>query len=196
MYAIRSYYEVKTVFRDRKLKALLNESDKPTGTVVVTLDSQGKASYDFTKNSAWDYLELTPESIKLAKEASCVCFGSLGQRGEVSRKSIYRFLELTNRDCIKIFDINIRGNYYSKELIESSLNYATVLKLNDEEFPLLQEMFKLPDGRDNSLNELIKMFNLELVILTMGGDGSLLYRSPKDNSFFKPDKIDIVDTVV
>ncbi|MGL1890284.1 MAG: carbohydrate kinase [Spirochaetaceae bacterium] len=187
--------EAKQIFADKKIKYIVNEVNQPTGTVMVELDSDGKATYDFTKDSAWDFMELTLEAEKLAKECSCVCFGSLFQRSDISRRSMYRFLGLTQKECIRIFDINIRGDYYSKKVIADSLKYATVLKLNDEEFPLLQEMFGLPKNDDEALKTLKEMYSLDLIILTMGGDGSRLYRSTSEDSFVIPDKTNIVDTV-
>lgn len=180
---------------DRNLKYIIKKRDEPTGTVIVELDNEGKATYDFTKDSAWDYIELDEEALSLAKECRGVCFGSLAQRSEFSRNSIYKFLENTNKSCIKIFDINIREDYYSKEIIEGSLKHANVLKLNDEELPLIIKMFDLPTDEDSALKLLKDLYSLDLIILTMGADGSRLYRSETDNSFIIPEKTTVVDTV-
>lgn len=187
--------QAKEIFKSRGLSTLISEVDFPTGTVVVSLDSEGKATYDFTKNSAWDYLTITPEIEQLASECSAVCFGSLGQRSEMSRNSIYSFLEKTKENCIRIFDINIREDYFSKEIIKNSLKYATVLKLNDEELPLIVDMFNLPTNEDETLKKLKEDYNLDLIIVTKGSDGSVLYRSETENSFVKPEKTEVVDTV-
>ncbi len=187
--------KAKKIFDERDLKYLLTERDEPTGTVIVELDDEGKATYDFTKDSAWDYIDLSDEALTLAKECSGVCFGSLGQRSEISRNSIYKFLESTKESCIKVFDINIREDYYSKEIIEGSLKHATVLKLNDEELPLIIDMFNLPTDEDSALKLIKDLYELDLVILTMGADGSRLYRSETDNSFIIPEKTKVVDTV-
>ncbi|MBN2618111.1 MAG: carbohydrate kinase [Spirochaetales bacterium] len=187
--------KAKEIFDSRGLKYNVEEVDTPTGTVVVTLDSHGKATYDFTKNSAWDNITLNTNAINLAKECDCVCFGSLGQRSKKSRDSIYRFLDSTRQNCIKIFDINIREKYYSLDIIMESLKRATVLKLNDEELPLLREMLNLPKSDEEAISEIKEKFNLDLVILTMGSNGSLLFRDKDNKSFVKPPKIDVVDTV-
>lgn len=186
---------VKSIFDNRNLKFMVSELEKPTGTVIVTLDNQGKATYDFTKDSAWDYIELNDDIIQLAKECQGVCFGSLGQRAEVSRKSIYKFLEATSDKCIRVFDINIRENYYSKQIVEDSLSYANVLKLNDEELPLIITMFNLPTNEDAALKLLKANYNLDLIIVTKGADGSRLYRSESEDSLIIPEKIEVVDTV-
>lgn len=183
------------IFRERGVKTHISEVKHPTGTVVVTLDNEGKATYDFTKNSAWDYITLTPEAEQLAKECDAVCFGSLAQRSTISQKSIYNFLSLTKESCIRVFDINIREKYYSKEIIEGSLKHANVLKLNDEELPLLIEMFDLPADEDQCLKVLKESYKLDLIIVTKGADGSRLYRSDSEDSFVIPEKTEVVDTV-
>jgi len=184
-----------SIFNSRNLKHIVSRLDKPTGTVIIDLDNEGKATYDFTKNSAWDYITLGEESLKLARECSAVCFGSLAQRSRKSRESIYKFLENTKESCIKVFDINIRENYYSRDIIESSLNYANVLKLNDEELPIIIDMFNLSLVEDLALESLKNKFNLDLIIVTKGSDGSRLYRSKSDDSFTTPEKTEVVDTV-
>lgn len=186
---------VKKEFLSHGLKTYLNQSDYPTGTVYVELDNEGKATYEITKDSAWDYITLTEESKNLAKECDVVCFGTLAQRTATSRNSIKTFLNLTPKDCIKIFDINIRQDFYSKEIIESSLNMATVLKINDEELPLLIEMFNLPTVELETLESLKKQFNLDLIVLTKGDKGSTLFKSKNEYSTRKPKKISVVDTV-
>ncbi len=187
--------EVKKSFDERGLKYFLTDCNFGTGTVLITLDDEGKADYDFTKNSAWDHLSLNNEIRSLAKECSCVCYGTLCQRAEKSRKSIYEFLELTNDSCIKVFDINIRGGYFSKEIIERSLEYATVLKLNDEELPLLTSMFDLSKDETESLDQLKQLYSLDLIILTKGAEGSRLYKSKVEDSYVIPPEIELVDTV-
>ena len=115
------------------LKMVMPRVDFPTGQVKVTLDEDGVATYDIKEGSAWDNIPFTPEIEALAKQCRAVCFGSLAQRNEVSRNTIYRFLDATPKDCMRIFDINLRQNFYTKETIVESLKHATVLKINDEE---------------------------------------------------------------
>ena len=187
--------KAKEIFKSRGLLTILPKVNYPTGTVVVDLDKEGKATYKFTKESAWDYLKMTKEMEKIASECSVVCFGSLGQCSRVSRDTIYSFLENTKDSCIRIFDINIREKYYSKEIIENSLNYATVLKLNDEELPLLVELFNLQTSENETLKYLKSRYGLDLIIVTKGSHGSLLYRSETDKSIIVPPKTEVVDTV-
>ena len=166
----------------------------PTGTVDVKIDDKGKPDYVIHENVAWDYIEWSDELQKLAKRTDAVCFGSLAQRSDVSRGTILRFLENVDKKCIKIFDINLRQDFYNKEIIKNSLAYATILKLNDEELPIVGNMFELTGDDQTIIRKLIDKFDLEIVALTLGDNGSLLI-SKNDISEQKGIKVDIVDTV-
>ncbi len=89
------------------------DSEKPTGIVNVKLEN-GQPSYEIVENVAWDFLELTEDWRELAKTCDAVCFGTLAQRNVVSQKTIQEFVSLTNPTCLRIFDVNLRQNYYSK----------------------------------------------------------------------------------
>ena len=96
------------------LKLEMPRVDFPTGQVQVSLDEAGIATCDIKEGSAWDNIPFTPEIEALAKQCHAVCFGSLAQRNKVSRETIYRFLDAVPKDCMRIFDINLRQNFYSK----------------------------------------------------------------------------------
>jgi len=170
------------------------KSGYPTGTVDVKIDDKGKPDYIIHENVAWDYIEWNDELKQLAGKTDAVCFGSLAQRSDVSRRTILRFLENTGEKCIKIFDINLRQDFYNKQIIENSLAYATILKLNDEELPIVGNMFGLNGDDKTIIRKLIDKFNLEIVALTRGAKGSLLI-SKNDISEQKGIKVDIADTV-
>lgn len=104
---------------EKKLKYVLPKVDYPTGTVQVTLDDEGIPTYDIKQGVAWDNIPFTDDIKEIAAYCGAVCWGSLAQRNEVSRKMIYQFLEHTPKDCLKIFDINLRQNFYTKEVIPS-----------------------------------------------------------------------------
>ena len=89
----------------------------PTGSVQVQLDKEGVPTYDIKQGVAWDNIPFTDDIKEIAANAGAVCWGSLAQRSEVSRKTIYTFLDHTPEDCLKIFDINLRQNFYTPEVI-------------------------------------------------------------------------------
>lgn len=144
-----------------------------TGTVDVVLRS-GKPSYDIHENVAWDHIPFTEDLQVLAGQLDAICFGSLSQRSEESRQSIHSFLAAMPAHVLKIFDVNLRQPFYSKWQIRRSLELASVLKLSDEELPVLLDMFELEGGPADQLRQLLEMFDLQLVAYTRGALGSLL----------------------
>lgn len=153
---------------------IAQSDDYPTGTVLVTLDQVGKPNFEIKTNVAWDAVPWSTEIAQLALETDAVCFGSLDQRSEMSRRTIQQFLKTTKQDCWRIFDINLRQHYYSPELIDQSLKLANILKLNQEELSVIESIIGLRNGEVDQLSQLKKQFELELVILTKGEKGSVL----------------------
>ena len=146
-----------------------------TGRVTVTLGSEGIPSYTIRENVAWDFIRLTPEVGELAGRVDAACFGTLAQRSEVSRATIQAFLDLTSPDALRIFDVNLRQSFYSPEVIEESLQRATVLKLNGQELPIVAKIVGCSMEEDVTLPQLAERYGLRLVALTKGKDGSVLY---------------------
>ena len=177
------------------LKLCMPRVDFPTGQVLVSLDEDGVASYDIKEGSAWDNIPFTPEMEQLAGRCSAVCFGSLAQRNEVSRNAIYRFLNATPKGCMRIFDINLRQNFYSKEVIQESLRRCNVMKINDEELVIIGRMFGYP-GLDieNKCWLILGKYNLDMLVLTCGVNGSYVF-SKGAMSFLESPKVEVADTV-
>ena len=165
-----------------------------TGTVEVTLDDAGVPTYIIKQNVAWDNIAYTSELKNAAVKCHAVCFGSLAQRSEISRNTIMKFLSETSKDCIKVFDINLRQNYYSDSIIIESLQDATALKLNDEELEIIKDILGIYGSVESLISQIMDSYQIEQIALTMGGKGSYLY-FPSEESFKEPEKITIVDTV-
>jgi fructokinase len=166
----------------------------PTGTVEVKLDENGKPDFTIHKNVAWDYISFQPQINELAGELDALCFGSLAQRSEISRESIRKMIESTAVDCLRIYDINLRQNYYNAKLIEDSLNQANCFKLNEDEFPIVANMFSITGSENEILEELLSRFELKIIALTKGSEGSVLI-TPDESSFLKSAEVQVVDTV-
>lgn len=150
----------------------LDRVDHPTGTVQVTLDAKGVPQYGIKKGVAWDNIPYSKELAAIAAECRAVCFGSLAQRSPVSRKTIAWFLDAVPADCLKVFDINLRQNYYGKTVLQESLRRCDILKINDEEIRIVADMFDLCPDDVAACRALIKRYGLRLVILTKGAAGS------------------------
>jgi pfkB domain protein len=139
----------------------------PTGTVTVLLDERKVAAYDFAMDTAYDHIPVPG----FDTEVDLFCFGTLAQRSPESRGTLARLREML--DCLFFYDVNLRQDFYSKEIIEESLYSADIVKLNEDEFPVLAAMFGLPDDPE----ELRRRFGLQMVLLTLGPEGCDLYSS-------------------
>ena len=177
------------------LNHALPRVDFPTGQVQVSLDEAGVATYDIREGSAWDNIPFTPELETLARRSRAICFGSLAQRSETSRRTIYRFLETAPADCMRIFDINLRQNFYNKEIICESLKRCNVLKINDEELVIISRMFGYP-GLDveNKCWLILGKYDLDMLILTCGINGSYVF-SKGSMSYLETPNVEVADTV-
>jgi fructokinase len=153
--------------------------------VTVELDG-GQPSYTIHDPVAWDFLELSDEWVQLAERADAVCFGTLAQRHERSRETIQTLVGLTREDCVRVFDVNLRAPFYSGEVIQESLELASVVKMNDAEMPLVLGLMGLDSQADSEASSglvplragalcLLREFpTLKMVAVTRGGEGSLL----------------------
>jgi len=152
-----------------------------TGRVTVAFND-GQPCYTIHQPAAWDFLELSDTWVQLAERADVLCFGSLAQRSHESRQTIQTLAAQAKSSCIRIFDVNLRAPFYSSEILQESLELATVLKMNDAEVPLVSDLLGLPahDGpvveqlRDGAQRLLAEFPVLQMVAVTRGGEGSLL----------------------
>ena len=189
--------EILKNFREKKLNCMIETVPYPTGTVQVELDINGVPCYDIREGVAWDNIPFTPALEGLARQTRAVCFGSLAQRSVVSRETINRFLDAMP-DCegqYKIFDINLRQGFYTKEILCNSMRKCNILKINDEELVTVSRMFGYPgiDLQDKCWILLAK-YNLRMLILTCGVNGSYVF-TPGEISFVETPKVEVADTV-
>lgn len=153
------------------------DDEVATGTVTVELSPTGIPHYVIHENVAWDRLIIMPEALKAMREADAVGFGSLAQRGEPARSSIQMLVAAAPPGALRVFDINLRRNYFSGEIIEPSLRIANVLKLNQGELSVLARLFGLAGGPRQQIERLAGKFELRLVALTLGPAGSRLFQA-------------------
>jgi fructokinase len=147
----------------------------PTGTVSVELSSDGQPRYTIHEDVAWDRLALEKTALAAVAEADAVAFGTLAQRREPARGTIQALLAAVRPGAWRILDLNLRQNYFSREIIETSLRLASVVKFNDSELPVLAEMLGLRGSARRQIEGLARRHDLRLVCLTRGAHGSLLY---------------------
>lgn len=179
----------------RGLNHMMQRVAHPTGTVEVTLDNAGVPQYDIRRNVAWDFIPLTQELMRMAAQCRCVCFGSLAQRSEVSRTTITTLLDAMPAEALKVFDINLRQNYYDRAVIEASLRRCRILKINDEETHVVSRIFALGiDDEQQICLHLKRLFDLQAVILTCGTKGSHVIHDDGISTLLTP-RVEVADTV-
>ena len=167
--------------------------DYQTGTVEVTLE-KGIPTYNIIENVAWDHIPVSSKAIEIVKKAKAICFGTLAQRNMDSRKALTELLSYAPEDALRFFDINIRQNYYSKELILDLLEKANILKINDEELEMLRPMMGLEGDYEVCCKALLEKYGLKYVIWTAGSKFSAIY-STDENSVIGTPKVAVADTV-
>lgn len=209
--------EIIDIFTEKKLNYNIPVVDYPTGTVQVTLDCNGIPQYNIKENVAWDNIPFTPALEELAKETSAVCWGSLAQRNEVSRNTINKFIDSMPKteDTLKVFDINLRQGFFTTEIIEQSFERCNILKINDEELVTISRLFgaadvvKSPDAPADEIpaevfgsldfkercKAILKKYNLKMLILTCGVNGSYVFTPNGEISFQGTPKVTVADTV-
>ena len=185
------------MFLEKDLFSQLAEVDYPTGTVDILLDKEGVPTYVIHENVAWDHIPFTPELEKTAASTQAVCFGSLAQRSPESRQTILRFIDEVkkNQQSWIIFDINLRLQYYTKEILFDSMNRCNILKINDEEIIIVKDMLAIRDTDIYQVcDQIIRMFDLKILILTCGTKGSYVI-TPDEVSFQETPQVNVADTV-
>ena len=189
--------ELMEVFNSKKLQTAIARVEYPTGTVQVTLDAVGVPQYEIKEGVAWDNIPFNDSLRDLALRTRAVCFGSLAQLSVVSRTTINRFLDAMpdTGNELKIFDINLRQNFYTREVLCESMQRCNILKINDEELVTISRIFGYPgiDLQDKCWILLAK-YNLKMLILTCGTNGSYVF-TPGVVSFQETPKVKVADTV-
>lgn len=185
--------EIEKELLDNNIGNLLAHVDYPTGIVEVEL-KDGIPSYNIVENVAWDHIPLQKESLDLMSKADAVCFGTLSLRSPESRNTILSLLDATPKDSLRLFDVNIRQNYYSKELIVELLKKSNVFKINDEELVLLRTMMELPENEEEAARQIMREYDLKYLILTAGSKYSSVFSETDTSTIITP-KVEVVDTV-
>ena len=184
-------------FKEKGLRNIIAVVPYPTGTVQVEIDQVGVPQYVIKENVAWDNIPFTSELEELAHNTCAVCFGSLAQRNVVSRDTINRFIDAMpqDEDNLIVFDVNLRQGFFNKEILDQSMRRCNVLKINDEELITISRMLGYP-GTDlqSKCWILFGRYNLKMLILTCGVNGSYIFTSG-NMSFLATPQVEVADTV-
>lgn len=160
--------------------------DFETGKAIITLNGKN-AEYEFNDPCAWDNIPLQalPENVTL------IYYGTLAQRGN-SKNTLKELLNSVQSQH-RFFDVNIRKHFYSDEIIKEGVENATILKLNDEEVDIVLDALKIEMRGYRGLEELFKEYNLDLILLTKGKEGTMCFKNKWYRVPCAP--VEVVDTV-
>lgn len=148
----------------------------PTGTVTVKYSDANDPQYTIHEHVAWDHLEFNDDLAVLMQQSQAVCFGTLAQRETASREAIHQCLSATGENCLVVYDVNLRQEYYERSWIERSLAAAKMVKLNQDEVGKLGKVLGLSaDSLEQFANQVQGEYGLEAVCVTRGAEGCLIY---------------------
>jgi len=186
--------ELKQVFETKHIDTTFFQIDNQhsTGKVFAEIKENNEVAYKIAAPVAWDFIEFNEEVKKVVSEADYFVFGSLITRNEVSRKTLFRCLEIAKT---KVVDINFRPPHFNREIVEALLKQADILKLNLAELHLITGWFKDNYERDEERVRLLQQkFSIKTIIVTKGGDGAILFMD--ELFFYHPGySVTVADTV-
>lgn len=189
--------EIISYLKDKKipLNYIQIDTKHPTGAAKPSLNDSKIPEWEIMTERAYDFIVLQKEiKILLEEKTDCLYFGTLAQRGDKSRKTIQ---SLFNKNLKYFCDLNIRQNFYSREIIKSSLEAANVLKLNEDELKLVNQLILNDDYEIEKTSKKLKHdFNIDLLCVTQGEDGAILFDMNNKHEYrSKINQSEIVDTV-
>ena len=179
---------------EKGIAAHLAETDRETGRVDVLLDTDGVPSYHFLPEPAYGSIPWTEALARLAEETDICCFGTLAQWGEVSRRTVRRFLASMRPAALRVFDVNLRGSFYTEEIIRGSLRCADAVKCSEEELERLASAAGCGGAGPDDLAAFLRGMGICKLIYTKGEKGSLVWWDGKRSEMASP-KTDVADTV-
>jgi len=174
--------EVRDAMQQLRLRSAFvqEDSEHQTGTVDVRLNADGQPEFEIKGSVSWDFLEWTPSWTELASNADVVCFGTLAQRSLVSRNTMQNFLRAVRDSALLIYDVNLRGAFFTVDILRNSFIFAHIVKLNVDELIRVSDLLGI-GGRDEEERalKLLKEFDLRMICVTRGSEGSFLMSKDK-----------------
>jgi fructokinase len=162
-----------------------------TGVVKVNLDNKNSVTYKIVEPVAWDYIELTEDTLEIARKAECLIFGSLAARSPVTFNTLQELLKVSK---YRAFDINLRKPFFEKGNIRLLLEQTDLLKLNEDELEIVSGWFDKKGSLQDKIEGISERFRIKTICVTLGERGAVLYH---DDQFFFNDgfPVDVKDTI-
>ncbi len=157
------------------LGTIQRDPHAPTGTAAVAVDRDGQPHFTLAADVAWDRIAFDAPAQEAGARADAVCFGTLAQRAPGSHEAIRGLLAACRPGVLRVLDLNLRDPFWTDEVVQSSLESADVLKINERELDCCAGGLDLPGGLRERVEELSRRYRLVAVAVTRGANGSLLY---------------------
>jgi len=179
----------------------VKQTDKGTGLCLVSLDEAGIPSYNVLTDTAYDNITVTDADIARVRDAGfdALYFGTLIQRSPVSRASLRRLCAACDFPAV-VCDVNLRVGCYDADSVRFCLENASVLKISDEEEPLMQQMglytaaSREPD--DIAAAVCARYPQIRYLLLTRGGEGCFVWCADESRGFsMKAKSVPVASTV-
>ncbi len=188
----RAWAQVESLGMDGRL--IQWDDDAPTGTVQVDLSDPNRPDFHIVPAVAYDRIEATPELLEAATEADCICFGTLIQRTPTARRTLEAVLDVAP-DALKLLDINLRKDCFTRETIVSSLRAADILKLNDDEACDLSSMFGVGAPEyPGFCEQMMSQWDLTHCVVTLGERGAYAASAEGERVQVPGYKVELADT--
>ena len=161
--------------KDKRLDTSCVQVDPvhPTGIVRVAVSAKASRPTQIVENAAYDFLAWEDNLAEPLARCDAVCFGSLAQRNPAGRAGILRMIDQA-QNALKVFDINLRQNFFSREILADGFRRVQVVKLNDAELEVLGKLFA--SDFTGGIRGFMERYGIELMAVTLGAGGCALYR--------------------
>ena len=167
------------------------DNDHETGIVYALPNEHNEVVYDIVMPVAWDFIEWKENYSEVVSNADFFVFGILAARSQVSKQTLLQLLECSKN---RILDINLRPPHFNRRIVEELLLKADFLKMNIAELELITGWFSKYTSIDDRIRSITDKFNIANIVVTRGGDGSVLYF--KGNKYSHDGfKVKVKDTV-
>jgi len=165
---LRSYLELRMVPTDW----IQVDPRQPTGKVIADLSDRDEVHYEIAKPVAWDYIEASPEAVRLVEQADALVYGSLACRTPTSRNTLMALLE---KAAWKVFDVNLRKPHFEKAVLVDLLERSDLVKMNEEELNHIAGWYSSASAMEEQLSVLRDHFQLDALLVTRGKAGSAYF---------------------
>lgn len=167
------------------------DADHETGKVYAKPNEHNEVVYDIVMPVAWDFIKWDESINDLVSGSEYFVYGSLAARNEVSKKTLFRLLEVAKN---KVLDINLRAPHFNRKIVEELLSKCNFLKLNIAELELITGWFSNYNSLEDRVKSITEKFKINKMVVTKGGAGASLFldgNTYHHNGF----KVNVEDTV-